>query len=64
MAPLDVDSSVLVVIAVLVSLSRLVRVFFATLRICICEYRDFREWLATVRRDRQRGGTTVNVRNQ
>jgi hypothetical protein len=63
MAPLDVDSSVLVVIAVLVSLSRLVRVFFATLRICIWEYRDFREWLAAVRRQRKSGRTTANARN-
>ena len=45
----DVNSSVLIVIAVLVSLGRLARIFFATLRIWVREYSAFRDWLRSRR---------------
>jgi hypothetical protein len=46
--PFDVESSLLIWIALLVSIARLVRVFFAALRTCIREYYAFREWLASL----------------
>jgi hypothetical protein len=46
----QLDSSVLVAIAVLVSIGRLTRLVFGTLRGCICEYYAFRIWLRNVRR--------------
>jgi hypothetical protein len=44
--PFDVESSVLLWIALLVSFARLVRVFFAAIRTCVREYYAFREWFA------------------
>ena len=46
----DLDSSVLIAVAVLVSFARLTRVVFGTLRTCICEYYEFRLWLRHIRR--------------
>jgi hypothetical protein len=42
----DFDSTVAVLVAVLVSLGRLASVLFGTLKVCIKEYYDFRRWLA------------------
>ena len=46
----DLDSSVLIAVAVLVSLARLTRVLFGTLRLCVREYYEFRMWLRDIRR--------------
>ncbi len=46
----DFDGSVVAVIVVLVSLGRLVKVAFATLRICVEEYYAFRRWLTDLQR--------------
>lgn len=51
MESVDFDSTVAVVVALLVSLGRLVSVLFGTLKVCIKEYYDFRRWLDTVRRE-------------
>jgi hypothetical protein len=45
----DFNASVLIAVAVLVSLARLVHVVFATLRTCVREYYSFRVWLRDVR---------------
>lgn len=49
METFDVNASVLVAVAVLVSLARLVQVVFATLRTCVREYYAFRVWLRDAR---------------
>ena len=46
----EFDSSLLIVVALLVSLARLVRIVFATLRACVWEYLEFRAWLTSTRR--------------
>jgi hypothetical protein len=51
MESVDFDSTVAVLLAVLVSLGRLVSVLFATLKVCIKEYHDFRKWLVAMRRE-------------
>ena len=43
------DYTVAVILAVLVSMGRIVRVLFATLRLCVKEYYEFRLWLLAVR---------------
>jgi hypothetical protein len=45
METFDFNSSVLVAVAILVSLAKLVHVVFATLRTCVREYYSFRVWL-------------------
>jgi hypothetical protein len=45
METFDFNASVLVAVAVLVSLAKLVHVVFATLRTCVREYYSFRVWL-------------------
>ena len=45
----DLNHTLLLIIAVLVSLTRLVRLLFLTLRVCVKEYRKFRNWLHNVR---------------
>jgi hypothetical protein len=49
METFDFNASVVIAVAVLVSLARLVHVLFATLRTCIREYYSFRVWLRDVR---------------
>ena len=51
MESVDFDYTVAVLVAVLVSLGRLVSVLFGTLKVCIKEYYDFRRWLAAERAD-------------
>jgi hypothetical protein len=41
----DLNHTLLLIIAVLVSLTRLVRLLFVTLRVCVKEYWKFRDWL-------------------
>ncbi len=53
MESLDFDASVVALIVVIVSLGKLVRVMFATLRICAEEYFAFRKWLADAQRERE-----------
>ena len=50
MESVDFDYTVTILVALLVSLARLVSVVFATLKICIKEYYDFRQWLRALRR--------------
>jgi hypothetical protein len=40
----DINHTLLFTIAVLVSLTRLVRLVFASLKICVREYYEFRAW--------------------
>ena len=49
----DLDSSVLTLIVLIVSLGKLIHVVFATLRICTEEYFAFRKWLAEAQRERE-----------
>ena len=49
----DLNHTLLLIIAVLVSLTRLVRLVFVVLRICVKEYCSFRNWLRAYLR---RGG--------
>ena len=46
----DFDYTVTILVALLVSLGRLVSVVFGTLKICIKEYYEFRRWLISERR--------------
>jgi hypothetical protein len=41
-------------VAVLVSLGRLVSVLFGTLKVCLKEYYEFRQWLRALRRESDR----------
>jgi hypothetical protein len=41
----DLNHTLLLTIAVLVSLTRLVRLVFLVLRVCVTEYCEFRKWL-------------------
>ena len=41
----DLNHTLLLTIAVLVSLTRLVRLVFVALRVCVKEYCEFRNWL-------------------
>ena len=50
MERVDFDYTVYVLVALLVSLGRLARVVFGTLKICLQEYYDFRQWLRARRR--------------
>ena len=50
MESVDFDYTVFVLVALLVSLARLVSVVFGTLKVCIKEYYDFRQWLRALRR--------------
>ena len=49
MESVDFDYTVAIIVAVLVSLGRLVSAVFGTLKVCIMEYYDFRRWLAAQR---------------
>jgi hypothetical protein len=49
MESFDFDQTVLIVIAVLASLTRLVAVLFAAVKGCVGEYYAFREWLRRVK---------------
>lgn len=49
METFDFNASVLVAVAVLVSLAKLVHVVFATLKACVREYYAFRVWLRDAR---------------
>jgi hypothetical protein len=52
----DLNHTLLLLIALLVSLTRLVRLLFTALRVCVEEYCEFREWLkayAAARRERR-----------
>ena len=44
------DYTVAVIMAVIVSLGRIVSVLFATLKMCVREYYEFRLWLLAMRR--------------
>jgi len=46
----DFDYTVAVILAVIVSLGRIVSVLFATLKMCVREYYEFRMWLQAMRR--------------
>ena len=50
MESLDFDSTVAIIVAVIVSLGRIVSLLFATLKICVKEYYEFRVWLMALRR--------------
>jgi hypothetical protein len=54
MESVDFDYTVAVILAVIVSLGRIVSVLFATLKMCVSEYYDFRMWLKALRRDSKR----------
>jgi hypothetical protein len=49
------DHTVLIVVVVIVSLTRLVRLVFASLRVCAKEYYDFRRALRSMRAPREEG---------
>jgi hypothetical protein len=54
----DLNHTLLLTIAVLVSLTRLVRLLFVALRVCVKEYCEFRDWLrayAARRRKKEMG---------
>ena len=51
MESVDFDYTVAVLVAVLVSLGRLVSVLFGTLKVCLREYYEFRQWLRALRRE-------------
>jgi len=53
----DFTQTVVLTIALLASLNRLVRLIFASLRLCIREYCAFRAWLREFRRDMRNGGS-------
>jgi hypothetical protein len=50
METLDFDYTLFVTFLVLVSIGRIVRVLFATLKVCVKEYYEFRSWLRAVRK--------------
>ena len=47
----DVDYTIFILVTLLVSLGRLVSVVFGTLKVCLKEYYDFRQWLRGIRRE-------------
>jgi hypothetical protein len=47
----EVNQTLVLVIALLASLNRLVRLIFASARLCVREYVAFRTWLRTFDRD-------------
>ena len=49
MESLDLDYTLFVTLLVLVSIGRIVRVLFATLKVCVKEYYEFVGWLRAVR---------------
>jgi hypothetical protein len=51
MESVDFNYTVAVVIAVIVSLGRIARVLFATLKVCVKEYYEFRLWWLALRRE-------------
>ena len=51
MESVDFDYTVAVILALIVSLGRIVSVLFATLKMCVQEYYEFRMWLLALRRD-------------
>jgi hypothetical protein len=51
MGSVDFDCTVALILAVIVSLGRIVSVLFATLKMCVREYYEFRRWLLALRRD-------------
>jgi hypothetical protein len=51
MESLDFDYTVAVILAVIVSLGRIVSVLFATLKLCVKEYYEFRHWWIALRRE-------------
>lgn len=54
METLDLDYTLFVTLLVLVSIGRIVRVLFATLKVCVREYYEFRSWLRAVRGESER----------
>jgi hypothetical protein len=54
MESVDFNYTVAVLVAVLVSLGRLVSVLFGTLKVCLKEYYEFRQWLRALRRESDR----------
>ncbi len=65
MERLDLDYTMFVTVLVLVSIGRIVRVLFATLRVCVGEYYEFRSWLRAVRREsRMNRESQVNRESQ
>jgi hypothetical protein len=54
MERVDFDYTVAVLVALLVSLGRLVSLMFGTLKLCIKEYYEFRQWLRALRRESDR----------
>ena len=49
MQSFDFDYSVAVIFALLIALGKIVPLLFATVRLCVKEYYDFRLWLRSVR---------------
>jgi hypothetical protein len=49
MDSLNLDHTVLITVAVIVSMTRVVRLLFASLRVCVQEYYDFRAALRAMR---------------
>jgi hypothetical protein len=54
MESVDFNYTVAVLVAVLVSLGRLVSVLFGTLKVCLKEYYEFRQWHRALRRESDR----------
>jgi hypothetical protein len=52
METFDFNYTVAVIVAVLVSLGRIVTLLFATLRVCVQEYYEFKVWLRALRGSR------------
>ena len=52
MESFELNTWLMISIALLVSFGKLVHVLFRTLRTCVREYYDFRDWLTSVRRAR------------
>jgi hypothetical protein len=50
METFDFNYTVAIIVAVLVSLGRIVTLLFATVKTCVKEYYEFRAWLRSVRR--------------
>jgi hypothetical protein len=51
MERLDFECTVAVIVAVVISLGRIVSVLFATLKLCVKEYYEFRLWWIALRRE-------------
>ena len=53
METFDFNYTVAIVVAVLVSLGRIVTLLFATLKTCVKEYYEFRAWFRSLQRESQ-----------